>query len=167
MPLRLVNASHDHEGALAQLQQLYLHDLSEFAGFQPDEDGRFCPSFFVFEDGQQFNLVMLRGIPAGFVCFKPRLGVDNQKEFSLIHLFIVRCYRRLGIGEEISRMLFEKYPGAWEVRVLETNEIGTAFMRQVLRRYTFKQFRELSSYDGRHRVFEFQSKPNEMFSDPV
>lgn len=165
MPLRLVEASDENAGVLAQLQQLYLHDVSEFAGFEPDEDAKFCPSFFALEENQQTHLVLLRGTPAGFVCLKSKPASDEEMEYTLLHLFIVRCYRRLGIGEEVSRMLFDQFRGTWEVRVLELNEVGSVFMRQVLRRYTFKRYRELSSYDGRHRVFEFQSKPSEMFTD--
>lgn len=165
MPLRLVEASDDNASVLAQLTQFYLHDISEFSGAEPEQSGLFNESGLGdSDDTRRTFLIYLRSVPAGFLSYERCTRANEAFQgCRLRHMFIIRGYRRLGIGEEIARMLFELHHGPWEAVVAESNEPGTHFVRQVVRRYTFKNYRELNSADGKHRVFEFQSKASENF----
>lgn len=149
MPLRLIPADGHHAETLERLHQLYLHDLAEFEAVEPNESGLFCRPL---EPGLTTFLVVLRDRPAGFVC----LGAEREATV-LSHLFIVRSYRRLGIGEEIARRVFDNQPGPWKVSVGVENEPAAKFLRKVLLRYTLRRYRELGTSAGDKRVFEFNS----------
>ena len=156
MPLRLVEINDSHVHVLAQLQQFYQYDLSEFEHDEPNDSGLFHVSTAI-PSAADVHLIVLKGKPAGVVCYSELSNKKSVPQYRLEHLFIMRCYRKLGIGEEIVRIIFDQLPGNWDVEVSVHNDGAIAFMRQVLRRYTFRSFRELNSQDGQTRIFEFQS----------
>ena len=41
--------------------------------------------------------------------------------------FILRRYRRYGVGTEAARQIWSRYPGPWEVRVMEANKAAHEF----------------------------------------
>jgi predicted acetyltransferase len=46
--------------------------------------------------------------------------------------FVMRKYRRGGVGREAARLVFALFPGAWQVRQLHGNDAATAFWRAVV-----------------------------------
>lgn len=61
----------------------------------------------------------------------------------LDQLFVLRKYRRRGIGARVARMLFDRYPGRWEVATVPGNQAALAFWPRVIGDYTGGDFREL------------------------
>ena len=41
--------------------------------------------------------------------------------------FVLRRYRRDGVGTEVARQIWSRYTGRWEVRVMEANKAALAF----------------------------------------
>ena len=165
MPLRLIDATGAQELVFSQLQQLYMHDISEFTGIEPADSGRYETEGVFCLDGIENHLIYLRGKPAGFLSYRCIAEGPLLPTYTLDHFFILRSYRKLGIGEEVSRILFDQVHGRWEVPVEITNEPAISFLRQVLRRYTLRNYRELSSPSGNSRIFEFQSQQIEQSLD--
>ena len=166
MPLRLIEATEEHRPLLERMLQLYLHDLSEFADTEPDKFGVYCKDHALSEEGRGdlcSFLILLRGKPAGFACFRPVRSHSSEPARLLEDYFVLRSYRRLGIGEEAARMLFDQIPGRWEIEIPDQNDVARSFWRQVMRRYTLRRFRELRSPSNKGIVFEFTSPP----SDPI
>ena len=46
--------------------------------------------------------------------------------------FVLRKYRRAGIGTIAARALFARFPGRWQVRQLAMNAAATAFWRRAI-----------------------------------
>ena len=86
---------------------------------------------------------------AGFVLVHDRSrlsgtnGIRDMAEF-----FILRKYRRRGVGEMAARAIFDRLPGSWEIRERPSNVDAVAFWRRVIERYTYGAFREETWNDG-------------------
>lgn len=160
MPLRLIEANEENRPLFERLLQLYLHDVSEFSNAEPHDDGlycyRDCDDFWSDENKFPF-LFMLRGKPAGIILIKSEALNSGATQYEFCDLFVLKCYRRLGIGEEIARMVFGQYQGRWQIRVVEQNDVARSFWRQVMRRYTFRRYRELRADADGGVLFEFDS----------
>ena len=141
-----VTPATEAEGpALRRLMQLYFYDFMDFSDMQINSDGTFGdPNFIEEQFGPNHASYVLRsrGTLAGFAIVSPRSyrtgksGVTDMAQF-----FVMRGYRRKGIGRTAAISLFERHPGAWEVRVMEENLGAEAFWRSAIWRYTNGAFK--------------------------
>src|SRR5689334_18273720 len=134
----LVVATAADSVPLSNLLELYVHDLSEvFPHVELGPDCRFgyprLPlywsepdrrfAFFIHADGRVAGFALVtRGSPAS-----PDADVLDVAEF-----FVIRQYRRAGVGRDAVVQLWNRFPGRWTVRVLETNRNALAFWSRVV-----------------------------------
>ena len=92
--------------------------------------------------------------------------VDNEvviegNERSLTEFFVLRKYRRRGVGHTVPKRIFDELPGKWEVRVIAANAPAQGFWRSVVSDYTGGRFdeRELANDDWTGPVFWFENRP--------
>jgi predicted acetyltransferase len=50
----------------------------------------------------------------------------------MAEFFVMRKYRRTGLGTEAARLVLGRFPGSWEVRQLEANVAGSNFWRSAI-----------------------------------
>lgn len=132
--LEVLPATADQEPVLANLLELYAHDFSEFFGIELGEDGRFgykALPLYWSEPGRHPFLVRVDGKLAGFV-----LVAKCPAGWDMAEFFVVRAYRRRGIGTEIAHRVWRRFPGQWEVRVMEFNEVGRRFWERTIAAFT-------------------------------
>ncbi|HEY2480852.1 MAG TPA: GNAT family N-acetyltransferase [Caulobacteraceae bacterium] len=125
--------------ALANLMQLYIHDFSEFwAGTGEGElqdDGRFAdyPLDAYWREPSRIPLLFrIDGALVGFALLNAvghGLGAIHR---NMAEFFIVRKYRRGGVGTAAARQVFSLYPGRWEVAVAQRNQAALPFWRQAI-----------------------------------
>ena len=79
---------------------------------------------------------------AGFALFRRGTSFPEQDVLGddsgmmITEFFVMRKYLRQGIGKQVTRELFECYPGRWEVTELPQNAAGLAFWRKTIGEYT-------------------------------
>jgi predicted acetyltransferase len=145
-----------HEKAIVRyLIELYRHDFSEFDDTDVDDFGlygyRYLDHYWT-EDGRYPFLVRVDGRIAGFALVRRRDGLVTAGPVSSVaEFFILRKYRRRGVGERVARWLFERFPGSWEVQQTAENAPAQTFWRNVIERYTADQYREVVLDDERWR----------------
>jgi len=155
MRIEVVEAPEQAQPILNNLAQFYLYDFTDFYPWDVLADGRFevrllggCWTsdyrhpFLIHVDGQLAGFVIIDGRSH----FTGGAGVWDVGEF-----FVMRKYRRRGVGEQVARLLFNRFRGRWEVRQLVKNVDAQAFWRKVIGRYTNGQFEEVPSDDSRWR----------------
>jgi predicted acetyltransferase len=123
--LEVIPVSREQAPVLSNLLELYVHDFSEFLDLEIGEDGRFgYPSLHLYwtEPDRHPFFIKLDGKYAGLVLVKKVSGVWDMAEF-----FILRGCRRRGIGTNVAHEIWKRFPGPWEVRVMQTNESGNHF----------------------------------------
>jgi predicted acetyltransferase len=63
--------------------------------------------------------------------------------------FVMRKYRRQGVGEQVATLIFDMFPGKWEIQETTKNLSAQAFWRKVIGRYTGGRFGEIFLNDDR------------------
>jgi predicted acetyltransferase len=129
--VELIPAVPEQEPILANLLELYAHDFSEFHDIDLGPDGRFGYrnlSLYWSEPGRHPFLVTLDSQLAGLVLIKKGSEVSgNEAAWDMVEFFVVRGYRRQGIGTQIAHEVWKRFPGQWEVRVMESNVSARRF----------------------------------------
>lgn len=151
---------------MANLLELYAHDFSEFIDLQLQPDGRFgYPGLSRYwrEDGCVPLLVRVDGQLAGCVLIAKgsRISADPQV-WDMAEFFIARGYRRRGLGAAVAHEIWRRFPGAWEVRVLEGNQRAQAFWEAAIDAFTSSTAtkRIIALHDKRWQVFSFVAPPS-------
>ena len=147
MRIEVVKAGCEDEPVLEHLLQLYQYDFSEImAESRVGDDGlyHYMSLGDTWTDASWHAfLVRVEGEFAGFALvhqkshFTGDANVTDMDEF-----FVMRKYRRKGVGKEVATRLFDMFPGCWEVREVQPNVGAQAFWREVIREYTAGQFEE-------------------------
>lgn len=114
---------------LRRLIELYIYDYSEYMGWDVDAHGvfgyRYLDHYWTESDRHPF-FIRVDGRLAGFAL------VRSGTPHGMAEFFVMRRYRRTGVGRQAAQILFERFPGAWEVSQLVTNVTGTTFWRSVI-----------------------------------
>jgi predicted acetyltransferase len=134
--VELVPASRNEEPILANLLQLYIHDFSELLELDTGADGRFVyPQLPLYwsDPGRYAFLVKVDGELAGFVLVKTGSEWDVR---DMAEFFVLRRYRRRGVGTAIAHEVWRRFPGFWEVRVMEANIAAQHFWAQAISSFT-------------------------------
>lgn len=148
--LSLDRAPMTERPLLDQLMQLYCYDWSPLVGLDVGDDGRFTGvdlDPYWGDDWHHPFVLRVDGRPAGFalVLGRSRLtgaeGVHDMAEF-----FVMRRYRRQGVGVAAAHAAFDAFKGPWEVRQREENAAATGFWRAAIGRYTGGAYTE-TRYD--------------------
>jgi predicted acetyltransferase len=165
--LQLELAREAESALLANLLELYIHDLSEiFPAVQLGADGRFgyprLPSYWS-EPGRRFPfLIRKAGKLVGFVLAQRGSPFSEDPEvLDIAEFFVLRSERRSGVGARAAALLWQRLPGRWMVRVSEANRGGLPFWTRVVRDYVGDAVNQ-TERDGtphRWRVFTFDTQP--------
>lgn len=145
-----------------RLLQLYEYDVSDFMDQDVDPDGlyRVMDPDAIWRAGWHVFLVTVEGKLAGFAFVARDASLlDAGASYLFEEFFVLRKYRRRGVGEHVARSLFDRFPGRWEVSTTHRHPVAPVFWRRVIDRYTGGRYREADSDSDRWRgpVWAFTS----------
>ena len=127
---------------VANLMQLYSHDLSEYQEAPLDDRGLFrlgpCFDTYWEEPGRDPFLILVDTELAGFAFIRELA----EQSYSVAEFFIASRFRCSGVGKVAVRGLFDKFRGNWQVAELEKNLPAQRFWRAVIDDYTGGEFTE-------------------------
>src|SRR4051812_942604 len=166
MRVELVEASRTDEPTLERLMQLYAYDFSELMNLDVGEQGLFAGGTPIascwVEPWRHAYLVRANERLAGFAIVDERSRLTGDPEIAdMAEFFVLRRYRRLGVGGQAARLLFARFPRRWEVRETASNTAAIAFWRRTIAAYTGGVFTEVMMDDARWRgpVQTFDAHP--------
>jgi len=81
----------------------------------------------------------------------------TRNYFSIAEFFIMKKYRRKGIGQAVAEQIFDLHVGQWEVYQKESNEPAQVFWNRVIDRYKKGQFKE--RFENGRRIHDFEVPP--------
>ena len=142
---------------LANLFELYLHDMAEWFGFDLAADGRYG---YELTPGKATYLIRVDGALAGFaLTHSAAPWLDESDSMDIAEFFIVRRFRRHGLGAQAAGWLWDRHPARWLVRVYEANLPAVPFWRGAIAAYTNQAFTEERCIieDKPWRFFSFDS----------
>jgi predicted acetyltransferase len=142
----LVLAAPAHRSLLRQLYELYCHDFSPMTRAEIGADGYWTGEDFLdpWPDDVHIYLIRVDQHWAGFAWVALGGYVDPQSaNYLMDEFFVLRRYRRRGVGEFVAVRLFNRYSGTWEVGEIPENVEAQHFWRAVIGRYTEGHYREV------------------------
>lgn len=121
---------------LENLFQLYHYDFSDIVGSDVGDDGRFAwRPLAEYWDGERHQVFLFRvnGALAGFGIVRRGSRLTGDEEaWDMDQFFVLRRYRRQGIGARAATRLFQQFPGPWEVRQIVANTGAIEFWRRAI-----------------------------------
>lgn len=158
MDVELTPIAYEHKSVLRHLMELCLHDYSEFDGADVDEHGLFGYrriDHYWTEDGRHAFLMKVASNIAGFVLVRDSSNTGDAH--SVAEFFVLRKYRRKGVGRRAAHGVFNMFPGIWRVHQDKDNTPAQAFWRAVIGEYSHDCFREVSMDGVEGPAQEFRS----------
>ncbi|UVI29360.1 GNAT family N-acetyltransferase [Paenibacillus spongiae] len=144
MNIELSLIPYEDKTIVYNLMQLYRYDSSEFDGHVLNKHGLYLYKYLDHQWTDEYRrpfIVRVDGEIAGFAL----VSLDVPKEYmalspaektnSISEFFIMRKYRRRGVGRDAALSLFERFRGTWEVRQTEGNTSAYAFWKRVISEY--------------------------------
>lgn len=154
MEIKLEKASIEQKSILRNLMELYNYDFTEFDYEDVNEYGlygyKYLDHYWTEENRYPF-LIKVDNKWAGFALIRNQgLNALNNDIYSVAEFFVMKKYRKMGVGKKAARTTFDTFKGEWKVGQLEKNIPAQRFWRNVISEYTNDNFEEVreSNWDG-------------------
>jgi predicted acetyltransferase len=137
--------------AVRWLVQLYIYDLGGVY-WDVEPNGAFAPARwhrrFWTGAGRQLFIMRIRGRLAGFVLVRQRAQFAGAGAREIAEFFVLRKYRRRGVGTRAALNVFARFPGRWELAELSWNVPAQRFWRRIIRRIAVGGYTERRRRNG-------------------
>jgi predicted acetyltransferase len=143
-------AEWEDKPVLSRMLELYQYDMSEYwpqdlnihgeFGFPVDRylrNPRLEAFFFLVDDNY-----------AGFGLVDPDVSLP-ENELWMGQFFIMKRYRRMGVGRRAAHHIFDRIRGKWEVGQMPLNIPAQTFWRRTIAEYTNGNYVEYELHDER------------------
>ena len=101
-----------------------------------------------FSNDQSHPLLILKGSePVGFALVtRPRIPDPGEAavNYAMSEFFVRKAHRRIGVGRDAARLIFDRFAGDWEIVQYLRNPGAITFWRRVLTTYGKGRFTERS-----------------------
>lgn len=150
MPIHCRRALPADYPALAQMLELYQHELSDIWPQELDADGRYGYDLTRHREGLRWHayIALEESRPVGFALVAPAT-VTRTVGCWMEQFFILKSHRRGGAGSVLATYVFGRHPGPWEVGQMPANRAAQAFWRRVIDAFSAGQFTEIGVTEGR------------------
>jgi predicted acetyltransferase len=163
LQLEIKAASVEMKPVLENLLELYCYDFSEVISLEIGPDGRFGfrDLDLYWSEPQRFPFLLYRGGGlAGFALVRqiPQNGGDAAR-WEVAEFFVMRGFRRHGVGTQAAHEVFARFPGKWQVRVMEANRPAYLFWMRAVHAFAGNGFRltRTTAQGKQWSVFTFDS----------
>jgi predicted acetyltransferase len=163
----LLDAATEADAALlSNLLELYIHDLSAaFPDIELGADGRFgyrrLPLYWSEPEQRFAFLIRCEGRVVGFVLATRGCSplTADPELLDIAEFFVLRRYRRSGVGRRAAFLLWNRLPGTWTVRVSERNPSALSFWSSVIAEFSSGTATQSTQPGNPNpwRVFSFES----------
>ena len=141
---------------LRNLFEHYCHDMSEWFDVDTLADGSYSYDTAAFWAGaHEVYLARVGASIAGFAVIGSAADwLGNVAARDVHEFFVLRKFRRSGVGKQMAALLWNEHPGEWLVRVLEANAPAVFFWRTAISGYRASSYQEERRViDGRSWIF--------------
>lgn len=134
--VELLRTSEEQADIIRNLYQYYAYESSDWEQEDVEVDGR----FYIHEEhlvrywqepSWSANLILVDGYIAGFLLVE-RSELAGLDALELADLFVLKKYRRMGVGSAVATQVLSSGNDAWLVRFYRQDEAAQAFWRSVL-----------------------------------
>jgi len=145
--IELVEPSADQRALFDGLAQFYAYDFSEMTDNPINPDGRYGSHQWVAEtwaaQDRFIRLIMYGDEAAGFAIVQ----LVSEGHFDMEQFFVMRKFRRSGVGRVAARMLFLEFSGHWTAEQITNNVSAQLFWREVINEFTAGAYEDTMGED--------------------
>jgi predicted acetyltransferase len=157
-------ALREQSQTLANLLELYAHDFSEFHSLDIGADGKFGYKFLPLywsDPNRHPFFIKVDGRLAGLALVKRGSEITgNPTVWDVAEFFILRGWRRRGIGTLAAQKVWRRFPGPWEVRVMQSNVLASSFWEKAISHFIGEVIQPVRVEENGQtwQLFSFESK---------
>lgn len=138
--IKVIKATANQEPILANLLELMAYEHTEQWKFDIGDNG-----FYGYEDLPLFwtdpnrypYLIYVNDKIAGLVMVQKGSPISDDKDiWDIAEFFIMKKYKKQGIGTFVTQKIWSQFKGRWQVRVLVENKIASAFWLQAIKQFS-------------------------------
>ncbi|MEV2909830.1 GNAT family N-acetyltransferase [Paenibacillus larvae] len=167
--IEIIQAGSSDKSVIRNLMQLYQYESTDYSGDDPDQHGYFDYPYldhYWTEEGQMEErrlplLLKVNGNLAGFILINNHTVYLEQGEdtYTIAEFFVLKKWRKQGIGREAACQLFRRFKGTWEIREEGDNNPAHTFWRKVIHGFTQGNYKEVNSpgWDGPIQIFHVKN----------
>ncbi|WP_422656708.1 GNAT family N-acetyltransferase [Paenibacillus sp. EC2-1] len=142
---------------ISNLMHFYAYDFSEYMDMDIEEDGLYAPypylnDYWTEPDFRFPYLFKVNGKHAGFALVR-KIQTAEKTFFSMAEFFVMKKYRRQGVGKLAAIALFDLHSSPWEVFQLKTNIPAQHFWNKVISEYARGQYTEHDEQGDKTQAF--------------
>ncbi len=147
MNVTISEVPYERKEVLARLIEMYEHELSEYTQDDVDSEGQYGYTYFdsYWKEKKRFPyFIKVNNQLAGFilVCDYSYIKQLSNKRM-MAEFFVMKKYRRLGIGKKVAFMVFDLLKGSWEIGQLTDNRVSKIFWEKIIKEYTNDNYRKI------------------------
>jgi predicted acetyltransferase len=140
-PFKITPVTETNSPVYHNLIQCYEAEFSPITGKKPDSSGLFELDTHLGNDTLGF-LLQIDNTPAGIAAIRCK----EPQAYEVCEFYVVPYFRKNSIGMRFAHMLWNTYPGEWEIKQIQGAEYATAFWRKTIKSFHETQYTE-TSYD--------------------
>lgn len=142
-------ASPSERAPLYRMLELYQYELSDIWDQDLDETGEYGYALDRYWQaaGNYPYVALAGGHYVGLALVDDRVKLP-EGQFWMDQFFVLKKYRREGIGNELARRVIAQHPGRWQIGQMTENTGARFFWRQVIERVTRGAFEEQKLTSG-------------------
>jgi predicted acetyltransferase len=160
MNIKIEKTSIEQKIVLKNLLELYKYDFSEYDPEDVNEQGEYGYKYFdnYWTEPERFPfLIKVDEKYAGFALVRKKYQGNKSGEFcySMAEFFVMKKYRKSGVGKQTAFYLFDLFLGKWEVAQIKENIPAQKFWIKVISDYTNKNYTEIQRNDWEGPIQSF------------
>ncbi len=136
MKIELKRVKEEEKTILGHLLELYNYDFSEFEDTDVNALGLYGYSYldcYWTGDRRYAYFIKVDGNLAGFIMVCDYCYVTKDRDtLFLSEFFVMKKYRRKGIGEYAAKTVLKKHKGKWELTMHPKNRTSLKFWEKVI-----------------------------------
>jgi len=155
MDIQIEPILFEQKSVFIQLLNLYYYDFTEFTNNDINDYGHFSYNYLdplwlnELWPSEYFHMFFIRADEklAGFVIVKNGgcLYLDDENSHKIKDFFVMKKYRRNGVGKFAAETVFDMFRGKWEVCQLQNNTPARKFWKSVISGYMKNDYREVGT----------------------
>ena len=162
--IQITPASIEQQSVIAQLYELYTYEMTDLADFDINDNGYYgysdLPLYWTTPNRYPY-LIWVNNKLAGFVLIQQGSPIDNDNPdiWDISEFFIMRKFRKKGIGQFVAQSIWDSHPDSWQVRVWENNTTAHQFWNNAIGKFIGKIIIPVKMTDQEHEgllVYKFK-----------
>jgi predicted acetyltransferase len=162
--LKLIKATLEQKPILANLLELYAYDFTEHCDFDIGDNGFYgYPNLSTYwsEPNKHPYLILVDSKIAGLALIQKGSPIDNKLDvWDMAEFFVMKKYKRHGIGTTVALKIWEQFNGPWQIRVLTNNSTANKFWLHAIKTFSPKKLlkTKVSIKNDDWVIYTFESK---------